>query len=115
MSGAFLRFRKTLWPAFVIAVNETFLKEQPEAVQTTLRVINQQAAALMKDANVVSTIAERYGLEVDQVKQWFELTQWDVGVECPDAAIETAISYLQRLEIIDAADVSVDETWHSFE
>ena len=69
----------------------------------------------MKDANAVSTIAERYGLEVDQVKQWFELTQWDVGVERPDAAIETAISYLQRLEIIDAADVSVDETWHSFE
>ena len=116
-NGEFRRVgvRKTLWPAFVIAVNNSFIKTHPEVVQTTLRVINQQSATLMKDANAVPTIADRYGLQVEQVKQWFELTEWDVGYQRPDKAIEAAIDYLQQLEIIDDSDVSVEETWHSFD
>ena len=116
-NGEFRRvgIRKTLWPAFVIAVNESYLQLHADAVQTTISVINQQSAALMQDDKAVPMIAERYGLQIDQVKQWFELTKWNTGLERPDDAIKAAINYLQRLEIIDDTDVSVGETWHSFE
>ena len=116
-NGEFRRvgIRKTLWPAFVIAVNETFLQQQADAVQTTLRVINRQASALMQDANAVPLIAERYGLQIDQVKQWFELTEWNTGFKCPEDGIKTAVNYLRRLKIIPDTEVEIDEIWHSFE
>ena len=116
-NGEFRRvgIRKTLWPAFVIAVNQSFLDQHAGIVQTALRVINQQSSALMQEANAVSMIAQRYGLRVEQVKQWFELTAWDVGFDCPEDAIKTTVSYLRRLQIIEDAEVSVDEIWHSFE
>ena len=116
-NGEFRRVgvRKTLWPAFVIAVNETFLQRQADVVQTALRVINQQSLALMQDDNAVPLIAQRYGLQVDQVKQWFELTQWNTSFQCPEDAINTAVSYLRRLQIIPDADIGIDEIWHTFE
>ena len=116
-NGEFRRvgIRKTLWPAFVIVVNESFLQQHPDTVQTTLNVINQQSAGLMQDANAVPMIAQRYDLQVQQVKQWFQLTRWNIGFQRPDAAIKSAINYLQRLELIDDTSVSVDETWHSFD
>jgi len=115
-NGEFRRIgiRKTLWPAFMIAVNDSYLQERPDAVQTTLRVINEQSAALMQDANAVPIIAERYGLQVDQVAQWFELTQWNVGFQRPDESIQAALNYLQRLQIIDDTTVGVENTWHAF-
>ena len=116
-NGAFRRvgIRKTLWPAFVIAVNESFLQKNASSVQAALKVINQQSSDLMQAANAVSMIAKRYRLRVEQVKQWFELTSWDVGFECPEDAIKTTVSYLQRLKIIEDAEVGVDEIWHAFE
>jgi len=99
----------------VIAVNETFLQQQADVLETALRVINQQSAALMQDSDAVPLIAKRYGLQVEQVKQWFGLTEWNTGFQCPEDAIETAVNYLQRLEIIPDAEVGVDEIWHSFE
>ena len=116
-NGEFRRVgvRKTLWPAFVIAVNETFLQQQADVVQTALGVIIQQSSALMQDINAVPLIAQRYGLQVEQVKQWFELTQWNTNFKCPEDAIEKAVNYLRRLEIIPDAEVGIDEIWHSFE
>ena len=115
-NGEFRRvgLRKTLWPAFVIAVDESFLKQHTDTVHTTLRVINQQVAALMEDPDAVPMIAERYGLKVDQVKEWFELTEWDVGFQRPDDALEAVVNYLQRLEIIDDSTARVEDIWHSF-
>ena len=116
-NGEFRRVgvRKMLWPAFVIAVNDSFLKQHADAVQSTLNVINKQSASLMQDSNAVPMIAERYDLQVEQVKLWFELTEWNIGFQRPDAALESAISYLQRLKIINDNRVSVDDIWHSFE
>jgi len=115
-NGEFRRvgIRRTLWPAFVVAVNESFLKQNASSVQAALRVINQQSLDLMQSPDAVPMIAKRYSLRAEQVKQWFELTAWDVGFECPEDAIKTTVSYLQRLQIIEDADVGVDEIWHSF-
>ena len=79
-NGEFRRIgtRKTLWPAFVIAVNDSFLHQNAKTVQTSLAVINEQSTLLMQDPDAVRTIAERYGLQVDQVDQWFKLTEWNV-------------------------------------
>ena len=99
----------------MIAVNESFLQKNASSVQAALKVINQQSSDLMQAANAASMIAKRYRLRVEQVKQWFELTAWDVGFECPEDAIKTTVSYLQRLKIIEDAEVGVDEIWHAFE
>ena len=116
-NGEFRRvgIRKTLWPAFVIAVNETFLQQQADVVQTALRVINQQSSDLMQDSDAVPLIAQRYGLQVDQVKQWFSLTEWNTSFQCPEDAIKTAVNYLRRLELIPDAEVGIDQIWCSFE
>ena len=116
-NGEFRRvgIRKTLWPAFVIAVNETFLQQQADVAQTALRVINQQSSDLMQDSDAVPLIAQRYGLQVEQVKQWFSLTEWNTSFQCPENAIKKAVNYLRRLEIIPDAEVGIDQIWCSFE
>ena len=116
-NGEFRRvgIRKTLWPAFVIAVNETFLQQQADVAQTALRVINQQSSDLMQDSDAVPLIAQRYGLQVDQVKQWFSITEWNTSFQCPENAIKKAVNYLRRLEIIPDAEVGIDQIWCSFE
>ena len=81
-NGEFRRVavRKMLWPAFVIAVNNSFLQQNADAIKATLDVINKKSAALMQNNNAVPLIAERYGLEIEQVKLWFELTEWNLGI-----------------------------------
>lgn len=114
-AGEFRRVgvRKTLWPAFVIAVNNSVLQAHAQAIKKVLDVVNQKCVDLMEDPNAVATIADRYKLRPEQVEEWFGLTRWSTDFGCPKDSIAKALDYLRRLNIVDNNDLSIDDIWHS--
>ena len=112
-NGEFRRVgvRETLWPAFVVAVNQSVLAEKSHLVWMALEVINNVCVTLMKGDDSVEMIADRYKLKVDQVQQWFELTKWSTDFQCPTESIEKAIEYLNRLEIVEAMEAKPADVW----
>ncbi len=111
--GEFRRLdvRETPWPAFVICVREEVLERQGESISLMLDVINQQCRRLMDDPDAVSTIADRYQLDRDQVAQWFALTQWSTDRTRPDQSLESAIDYLKRLKLVPDRAYRLNEIW----
>ena len=104
--------RETLWPAFVISVNQKFLDGNTEAVRQMLDVINVACETLMNDPEAVPLIAQRYELPVDGVAEWFSLTRWSTDYQRPTEAIAKVIEYLNRLHIVDAPAATIDDVWH---
>lgn len=116
-NGEFRRvgLRKTKWPAFVVAAETKVLREKESAIKRALDLINEQCSSLMKNSNASEMISKRYDLELDQVKEWISLTEWSVDYECPADAIRNVLRYLNRLEIINAPEASVDDVWMEIE
>lgn len=114
-SGEFRRvgLRETLWPAFVVAVNESVLQTRTDEVRTLLEVINTSCQTLMDAKDAVSLVADRYALQQEDVQQWFACTRWSTDFQRPNAALETIVRYLYRLELIDTQQVTPEDLWFS--
>lgn len=115
-AGEFRRVgvRETLWPAFVIAVNDSVLQKKSSAIKSVLKVVSQKCSELMKDANSIQAISKRYELRVEQVERWFGLTNWSTDFGCPEASILKALEYLRRLKIVNNDDITLENIWHRF-
>jgi ABC-type nitrate/sulfonate/bicarbonate transport system substrate-binding protein len=66
----------TPWPCFVIAVNENFLSENKIIVQKILNIINSVTENFKKNSNIDELIASKYALQLEDVKEWLNITEW---------------------------------------
>ncbi len=66
----------TPWPCFVIAGTATFLNTNPSLVKHILEVINLYTQEFKSIPSIDRTIANRYGLQLEDVKEWLSKTQW---------------------------------------
>lgn len=66
----------TPWPCFVIAVNTKFLESNESYVKTILEIINNTTAEFKDIPSIDKTIANRYGLKLEDVREWLSLTEW---------------------------------------
>ncbi len=64
------------WPCFVIAVREEFLKAHTNHLKTILNIINTTTSLFKDIPSIDVTIANRYKQQLDDVKQWLNLTHW---------------------------------------
>lgn len=71
-------FRNT-WPAFVIVASEAILQEHGPALARLLKVVRDQAKGLMSKRTAPEMVAHRYGLQLEDAKDWFEQTRWNTG------------------------------------
>jgi ABC-type nitrate/sulfonate/bicarbonate transport system substrate-binding protein len=105
-SGRFRRIGEFVapWPAFVVCASNAALARGPE-LATALRGVFASAAELAASRDAPAVIAERYGLEADDAREWLRVTRWasrpGVGVE----HIAPAVAQLGALGLI-SADVS---------
>lgn len=114
-NGEFRRIglRRTLWPAFVVAVREDVLQARESMIRKMLEVINDECEALMKNTEAYEVISRRYKLKPSQAREWLSLTRWGTSFERPDDALKKILSYLNRLEIIKAPDATIEDIWQS--
>ncbi len=66
----------TPWPCFVIAVRNTVLAEDMEAIQSVLSVINQVTLKFKSIPNIAETLASVFHQENDDIKNWLSRTDW---------------------------------------
>jgi ABC-type nitrate/sulfonate/bicarbonate transport system substrate-binding protein len=105
-SGRFRRVAEFVapWPAFVVCASSAALA-RGAALATVLRGVFASAAELAASRDAAATIAERYGLGVDDVREWLRATRWasrpGVGIE----HVAPAVAQLGALHLI-GADVS---------
>ena len=90
----------TPWPCFVIAARKEVADEYMEELQTICEIVNQRAALLKKNEDVVDLICWRYNLRHGQVENWLQETEWNYdGIGYP-LAFEKTISYLLKLNLL---------------
>lgn len=77
-SGVFRRIGNcpTPWPCFVIAVRNEFLEANGTIVRIILEIINNTTIDFKDIPNIDRMIANRYELQLSDVQEWLDLTEW---------------------------------------
>ncbi len=90
----------TPWPCFVIAVREEILTNEPVAVASILKIINQYTKEFKAIPNIAQTLSERYDQKIEDIQEWLTLTTW--SQELLDKKMLNKIqNQLLELSIID--------------
>jgi len=66
----------TPWPSFVIAVRNDILEKETESVKAILEIINNVTEDFKKIQNIDEMISKRYGIKIEDVREWLSLTDW---------------------------------------
>lgn len=66
----------TPWPCFVIAVSDAFIENHADDLRTILEIINNTTEEFKDIPSIDSTIANRYGQQLEDVQEWLSLTEW---------------------------------------
>ncbi len=66
----------TPWPCFVIAARTSFLKNEKDALEAILKIINSVTSRFKDIPDIDKTVAERYNQKIEDVQDWLNLTEW---------------------------------------
>lgn len=66
----------TPWPCFVIAVRNEVLKNNPDAIEKVLEVINTTTTDFKEIPSIDKTLAERYDQKTEDIREWLKITEW---------------------------------------
>ncbi|GLB52396.1 ABC transporter substrate-binding protein [Neptunitalea chrysea] len=100
----------TPWPCFVIAATDKFLKENPAVLNHILEVINTYTEEFKIIPSIDRTIANRYGIQLKDVKDWLHITRWGQQ-QLSNTTITKVIEQLTALELIESKVSSSDILW----
>jgi len=102
-SGRFRRVAEFVapWPAFVVCAAGAALT-RGSALPTVLRGVFAAAAELAAGRDAATTIAARYGLEPDDVREWLHTTRWASRPGVDVEQVAPAVAQLGALGLIGA-------------
>ena len=89
----------TPWPCFVIAGRTDFIDQHQQEIKVLLQTINQITAKFKMQAQIVDLLADKYHLDVNDVKEWLDLTEWSQQ-QISRSAIEKVQHYLKAIDLI---------------
>ncbi|MGB0891613.1 MAG: substrate-binding domain-containing protein, partial [Flavobacteriaceae bacterium] len=69
----------TPWPCFVVAVRNEILENHPEKVNEVLDIINNCTNDFKNIDNIDKTLSVRYEQQLDDIKKWLSITEWNSG------------------------------------
>ncbi len=90
----------TPWPCFVIAVTDTFLKENQNSLNTILEIINQTTSTFKNIPQIDQILADRYHQKTDDIQEWLTLTEWSKK-KLSEKVLNNIQNQLIKLSIID--------------
>ena len=102
----------TPWPCFVIAVRNEVLEEDSEAIQKILEIINNTSIDFKEIPSIDEMIKNRYGIKLDDVREWLSLTEWSQR-QLNDDEVENIQSQLLKLNLIKSK-LHIDSLLHNF-
>lgn len=66
----------TPWPCFVIAVRNEVLKNNSNAIEAILKIINNTTADFKEIPSIDRTLSERYEQKIEDINEWLKITEW---------------------------------------
>lgn len=66
----------TPWPCFVIAATDTFIAKETGTLKHILETVNDYSTEFKQIPSIDRTLANRYGQQLDDIREWLSLTQW---------------------------------------
>jgi len=91
----------TPWPCFVIAVRNEVLENDSDAVHKILDIINNTTIEFKNTPSIDKMIANRYGQELEDVREWLSITQWSQE-NLTEEQVNKVQEKLVQLELIKA-------------
>ena len=91
----------TPWPCFVIAVRNEVLENEPDCIKSILKIINNTTIEFKDIPSIDTMISNRYGIEIEDVRQWLSLTEWSQE-QLTMKQLEQIQNKLLQLELISA-------------
>lgn len=91
----------TPWPCFVIAVRNEILDQNPEAVKNVLNVINETTKDFKKIKGIDVILAERYEQQLEDIKEWLSITEWNDGKPITSNLITRIQNKMITFNVID--------------
>lgn len=89
----------TPWSCFVIAVRNEILSQEPLAIKTILKIINQTTKNFKNYLDIDKEIANRYHQKLNDVRTWLSLTQWSQS-QISDKELTNVQDKLLQLQLI---------------
>jgi len=101
-NGSFRRLGDcpTPWPCFVVAATDDFIKKNPGTLNHILETINRYTDEFKQIPSIDRTLANRYGQQLEDIREWLSLTEWSQE-QVPTEAIENVQHTLSDLKLID--------------
>ncbi len=108
-NGSFRRLGDcpTPWPCFVVAATDVFIKKNPGTLNHILETINTYTAEFKQIPSIDRTLANRYGQQLEDIREWLSLTEWSQR-QVSTEDIENVQRTLTNLKLIDKS-LSVDK------
>ncbi|MFC4269486.1 substrate-binding domain-containing protein [Polaribacter marinivivus] len=91
----------TPWPCFVIAVRNEILNQNPEAVKNVLNEINETTKDFKKIKGIDVILAERYEQQLEDIKEWLSITEWNDGKPITSNLITRIQNKMITFNVID--------------
>lgn len=91
------------WPAFMVVVRNEVLAEHAKAVQTTSKVVRDQAQGLMQKKKAPELVVQRHGLALADAEAWFSAVRWNVDGKVDPIALQQVIDGLRLAGILDGS------------
>ncbi len=89
----------TPWPCFVVAVRDEILDTNKDEIKTILEIVNHTTAQFKDIPDIDQTIANRYGQQLEDVREWLSLTEWSQEV-LDEKSVEKIQNELLEVKII---------------
>ena len=90
----------TPWPCFVIAATDTFIAKELGTLQHILETINCYSTEFKQIPSIDRTLANRYGQQLDDIREWLSLTQWSQE-QMNTQTVDLVQGTLLNLKLID--------------
>jgi ABC-type nitrate/sulfonate/bicarbonate transport system substrate-binding protein len=89
----------TPWPSFVIAARADFIADNRGALKHILDVINGYTSEFKSIPSIDRTLANHYGLDLNDIRQWLSMTRWSQS-NISSQTIEKVLDTLLDLNLI---------------
>jgi len=101
----------TPWPCFVIAATNKIISKHAADLDQILRTIHQYCRSFMNMPEAPELIAEQYGLQLADARQWFHVTEWATDSWVSDKVLKNVIFMLEQAQVIEAGHSTDELIW----
>ncbi|MEQ8926626.1 MAG: substrate-binding domain-containing protein [Fulvivirga sp.] len=99
------------WPCFMIAATDRIIQDQPEAIDTMLRVIHDSCEKFMTNPDAPKLVSERYNLDYRDAEYWYHGTEWTTDSWVSDKMLTNVVFALREAKIIPDNANTLDLVW----